>query len=343
MTASGEWSGARPSTRNGASAALTVPNGPAQERVLQEALARASISPRDVDYLEAHAVGSQLGDPIELNAVAAVYGKERDQGRPLLVGSVKSNIGHIEWAAGIAAFIKTVLSMSKGVIPESLHFETPNPNLEWDQMPVRVTSSRTDWPTVSGRPPLAGVNAFGLSGTNAHVLIEGYGPQADTPSAGNGAPQPAGGPKPIPVSLPAPLGDMQPSGEGPTGRGTRILPLSGKSNDALRELAVRYLSWLGDKEGPASDATLSDLAWTAGTGRSHFPHRSGLVFADAEQLRQRLRALVDADTEADEAILHAASKVAFAYTDGAACGRAWAKPSIGASRWRVRCLTGSMN
>ena len=120
--------------QNGASAALTVPNGPAQERVMEETLTKSGVSPADVDYLEAHAVGSQLGDPIELNAVAAVYGKERDRERPLLVGSVKSNIGHIEWAAGIAALIKTVLSMNKGAIPESLHLEIPSPNVEWDQI-----------------------------------------------------------------------------------------------------------------------------------------------------------------------------------------------------------------
>ena len=166
--------------QNGASAGLTVPNGPAQERVMAEALSQAGASPSDVDYLEAHATGSQLGDPIELNAAASVYGKGRDAEHPLLVGSVKSNIGHIESAAGIAAFIKTVLSMNRGAIPKSLHIETPNPNFEWDQNPVLITSDKTAWPTNSARPPLAGVNAFGLSGTNAHVLVEGYpAPSAD--------------------------------------------------------------------------------------------------------------------------------------------------------------------
>ena len=147
--------------QNGASAGLTVPNGPAQERVMEEALVQAGASPSEVDYLEAHATGSQLGDPIELNAAASVYGRARDEESPLLVGTVKSNIGHLEWAAGIAAFIKTVLSMNNGVIPPHLHFQDPNPNVDWDQMPVRVTSDNTDWPTASGRQPLAGVNAFG--------------------------------------------------------------------------------------------------------------------------------------------------------------------------------------
>ena len=115
--------------QNGASAGLTVPNGPAQERVMADALAQAGVSPSDVDYLETHATGSQLGDPIELNAAASVYGKGRDEDRPLLVGTVKSNIGHLEWAAGIAAFIKAVLSMNNGVIPPHLHYQDPNPNL----------------------------------------------------------------------------------------------------------------------------------------------------------------------------------------------------------------------
>ncbi len=300
--------------QNGASAGLTVPNGQAQARVMEEALVQAGVSPSQVDYLEAHAVGSQLGDPIELNAVAAVYGKARDRERPVLMGSVKSNIGHVEWAAGIASFIKAVLAMNKGVIPESLHFETPNLNVEWDRLPVRVTAEKTDWPSVPGRRPLAGVSAFGLSGANAHVLVEGYGPQAGAAAAGNGVHLPSGGPKPVPVSLPGPADGLSMSAAGPVERAIRLLPLSGKSTSALRELAERYLSWLSDEEGPASDQTLSDLAWTAGVGRSHFPRRAGLVFSDAGQLRKRLGALVDTIEPSDETALHEPPRIGFAYT-----------------------------
>ena len=303
--------------QNGASAGLTVPNGPAQERVMAEALVQAGASPSEVDYLEAHATGSQLGDPIELNAAASVYGKGRDEEHPLLVGSVKSNIGHIESAAGIAAFIKTVLSMNQGVIPESLHLETPNPNFEWDRKPVRITSDKTAWPTNSVRPPLAGVNAFGLSGTNAHVLVEGYVPSADGAETG-GTGSPTGAPQPIRVSPPEQADDVSTSDEAPTERTVRLLPLSGKSEGALRESAKRYLSWLDGEEGPASDATLSDMAWTAGVGRSHFPHRAGLVFSDAEQLRRQLRALASTDESGNEELPREATKVAFAYT-GSEC------------------------
>ncbi len=271
--------------QNGASAGLVVPNGPAQERVMEEALARSGVSPFDVDYLEAHSVGSQLGDPIELNAVASVYGKERDQERPLLIGSVKSNIGHVEWAAGIAAFIKTVLAMNKGMIPKTIHFETPNPNVEWEKLPIKVTSEGTVWPAVPGRRPLAGVSAFGLSGSNAHVLIEGYGPPD------NGTFWPSG--QPVPVEASQATTDVAEQ-ESPA----RLLPLSGKSPEALRDLAGLYLSWLDERaEALASEADaaplLADMAWTASMGRSHFDHRAALVFRDATELRAGLEALAE--------------------------------------------------
>ena len=307
--------------QNGASAGLTVPNGPAQERVMEEALAQAGVSPSDVDYLEAHATGSQLGDPIELRAAAALYGKGRDAERPLLVGSVKSNIGHLEAAAGMAALIKTLLAMNQGVIPKHLHFENPNPHVDWEDIPVRVTSDNTDWPKVSGRRPLAGVNAFGLSGTNAHVLVEGYGQPSNTATASNGTRLPTGDPRPIPTSLPEPVTDLPPSGEQPAERSARLLPLSGKSAGALRELAEGYLSWIDGEEGDASDAPLSDLGWTASVGRGHFQHRAGLVFTNAGQLRQRLQALVEADEMEDEPPRDAATRVAFAYSGA---GSQWA-------------------
>ncbi len=292
--------------QNGAGAGLTVPNGPAQERVMEEALAQAGVAPHRVDYLEAHATGSQLGDPIELNAAAAVYGRGRPADRPLLVGSVKSNIGHIEWAAGIAAFIKTVLSMNQGVIPKHLHLRKPNPHVEWEQIPVRVPSRQVGWPTGSDRPPLAGVNAFGLSGTNAHVLLEGYGSPSNAFAAG--------APQSIPVSLPETARDLVRSLEGSPERATRMLPLSGKSSAALRALAARYLSWLEDGNGTASDPPLSDLAWTAGVGRSHFPHRAALVFGDIGELKGELRALADIEQIPDWEMPEVATRVAFCYT-----------------------------
>ncbi len=285
--------------QNGASAGLSVPNGPAQERVMREALTQAGASPSQVDYLEAHAVGSQLGDPIEVNAAAAVYGSGRDGGRPLLIGSVKSNIGHVEWAAGVAAVIKTVLSMNMGVIPKSLHFETPNPNVEWDRMPVRVASQRTAWPAGNGRLPLAGVNAFGLSGANAHVLVEGYRAAPEALYEADGLWPVAGSSVPI---ASGPEDAAMPRADGVSEITARLLPLSGRSPEALCDLAARYLWWLDEECATVSDEVLSDIAWTASVGRSHFEHRAGVVFSDLGSLREGLKAVAKSGGAVDAAV-----------------------------------------
>ena len=298
--------------QNGASAGPTVPNGPAQERVIEEALARAGIPPSDVDYLEAHGAGSAMGDTIEVQAAAAVYGREREKDRPLLIGSVKTNIGHLESGAGVAGLIKVVLAMRHATIPRHLHFRDPNPNLDWDRLPVRVPSDAVDWPVHPDRPPRAGVSAFGISGTNAHVVVEGYG-AGDEVDARR---QPAGGARPVAVDLPEPVADQPLAKEGLAARKTRFLPLSGKSDGALRELAGRYLSWL-DEHALSSeddfDPLLADMAWTAGIGRSQFSFRAGVVFRDAESLRDGLRKLENGTRTEPRAT----TKVAFAYTDQA--------------------------
>ncbi|MCY4582828.1 MAG: SDR family NAD(P)-dependent oxidoreductase, partial [Chloroflexi bacterium] len=298
--------------QNGASMGLTVPKGPAQERVIEDALALAGVAPSEVDYLEAHGVGSNLGDPIEVRAAAAVYGKGREADRPLLIGSVKTNIGHLESAAGIASLIKSVLAMEHGLIPKHLHLDTPNPNVDWDHLPVRVTTDATDWPFVPDRPPRAGVSAFGLSGTNAHVIVEGSGVLEDAVT-GNG--WPAGSSEPVALPFAEPRLDRASAD-----RSTRMLPLSGKTDRALRELASRYLSWLDrdperfPPECSASDGALADLAWTASVGRSHFPHRAGVVFRDAASLREGLKAVAERDETPEEQEPRAASRVAFVYT-----------------------------
>ncbi len=307
--------------QNGASAGLTVPNGPAQERVMREALLQAGIAGSQVDYLEAHATGSQLGDPIELNAAAAVYGDGRSEERPLLVGSVKSNIGHIEWAAGIAAFIKTVLAMNEGRIPSHLHFRDPNPHVDWDRLRVRVTSEGTNWPSDSRGLPLAGINAFGLSGANAHVLVEGYRPLGNGSMAGSGAYLVAGGTWTVPATLPPGI-DGSSTSEEPPARGVRLLPLSGKSAGALRDLARRYLSWLDGEDGILSDAYLSDLAWTAGVGRSHFPHRAGILFRNVCELRRELRVAAETYEFPDWETPEGATRVAFVYPGAEGFSRA---------------------
>ena len=303
--------------QNGTSAGPTVPSGPAQERVIEEALSQAGVQPSDVDYLEAHGAGSELGDPIEVRAASAVYGRRRAKDRPLLIGSVKTNIGHLESAAGVASLIKVVLAMRHCVIPKSLHFRNPNPHLDWDQLPVRVVSEATDWPHKPDRPQRAGVSAFGISGTNAHVVVEGYGTSNDASLGPDLARWAAGAPQPVAVALPEAAAGQRQTVDAVAARGTRLLPLSGKSDRALRKLTGRYLAWLDEREsalaseGAASDPALSDMAWTAGVGRSHFSHRAAVVFHDADSLRAGLAALAEADERPEPGT---ATKVAFAYT-----------------------------
>ncbi|ULE34537.1 type I polyketide synthase [Mycobacterium sp. IDR2000157661] len=245
--------------QDGASSGLTVPNGGAQQRLIESALARAGLSGGDVDYLEAHGTGTPLGDPIEVQAAAAVYGASRDADRPLLMGSVKTNIGHLESASGAAGLIKVVLSLQHGLLPQSLHFDKPSPHIPWDSLPVRVVGEATPW-LANGRPRRAGVSSFGFTGTNAHVVIE-------EPPA-----QPAPGPE-----------------SDATDRSVNVLPLSARSPEALVALARRYGSWMGAHP----DADLADVCLTAGARRSHFEHRAAMVVDSVEGARQALADLAE--------------------------------------------------
>lgn len=251
--------------QDGASSGLTVPNGGAQQRLIGTTLARAGWTGGDVDYLEAHGTGTPLGDPIEVQAAAAAYGDARDADRPLLMGSVKTNIGHTESASGAAGLIKVVLSLQHEVLPQSLHFDNPSPHIPWDSLPVRVLDKAVPW-QANGRPRRAGVSSFGFTGTNAHVLIE----EPPTPAAADDAatPEPTEPDAHVPV---------------------HVLALSGRSPEALVELARRYGAWLGTHP----DVDLADVCRTAGTGRSHFEHRAALVVDSIESARQGLADLAE--------------------------------------------------
>ena len=304
--------------QDGASPGLTVPSATAQERVIEEALQRAELLPSQIDYVEAHGTGTVVGDPIEVQALASAYGKGRAADDPLLIGSVKTNIGHLEPAAGVAGLIKVILAMQYGVIPKHLNFRTPNPQMDWERLPLQVTSEPTGWPSGSGRLPLAGVSGFGWSGTNAHVIVEGYKTADGVPVSSNKGQWAVGSPQPVAVSPPASAGDpdLPPAGKPPAVRKARFLPLSGKSDQSLQDLAGLYLNWLNEHAGELSraDATcplLSDMAWTAGVGRSHFNHRAGLVFRDLGSLQEGLKALGGTGTGHGP---EARSKVAFVYT-----------------------------
>ena len=156
--------------QDGRSNGLMAPNPVAQTAVLRAACSNAGVLPRDVDYVEAHGTGTLLGDPIEARALGTVYGRGRPEGSPLCVGSVKTNLGHLEAAAGVAGFIKAVLAVQRGHIPPNQHFETPNPHIPFQQMRLKVVAEQTDWPGAG--PRRAGVSSFGIGGTNAHVVIE---------------------------------------------------------------------------------------------------------------------------------------------------------------------------
>jgi acyl transferase domain-containing protein/D-arabinose 1-dehydrogenase-like Zn-dependent alcohol dehydrogenase/acyl carrier protein len=242
--------------QDGASSGLTVPNGGAQQRLIAAALARAGWTGGDVDYLEAHGTGTPLGDPIEVQAAAAAYGDCRDSNRPLLMGSVKTNIGHTESASGAAGLIKVVLSLQHDTLPQSLHFDTPSPHIPWDSLPVQVVAESRPW-HADGRPRRAGVSSFGFTGTNAHVLIE------EAPA--------------VEAALAAPSDKIS------------VLPVSARTPEALLALAHRYEAWLAVNP----DADLADVCRTAGTGRSHFEHRAALVVDSIEAARAGLAELAE--------------------------------------------------
>ncbi len=300
----------------GASTGLTVPHTPALIKVIEDALDQAGISPSDVEYLEAHGTGTTVGDPIEVDAVSEVYGRGRDADRPLLTGSVKTNVGHLESAAGVAGLIKAALVVKHGVIPKHLHFNDPNPSIDWAHVPLRITSEMTDWPRHDGRTRMAGVNSFGISGTNAHILVEEYRASCESQDSNR---EVAGSPVAVSVSIPGTMDDLvstvPPDGLEP--RKVRLLPLSGKSESALRELAGRYLAWLDQRTAESSsgdgdlEGLLPDMAWTSGVGRSHFDHRAGIAFHDVGSLREQLTGLAE-DGPVENALKPA--KIAFIYT-----------------------------
>ncbi|MCX4800050.1 MULTISPECIES: type I polyketide synthase [unclassified Streptomyces] len=234
---------------NGASGGLTVPSADAQAEVISAALAQADIGPAEVDYVEAHGTGTPLGDPVELTALDRTIGAYRPSDRPLLVGSVKTNIAHLEAAAGVAGLIKTVLALKHGEIPPHLHFEQPSPEVPWDRLRLKVTAQGAAWPA-SSHPRTAGVSAFGFTGANAHVVLSEPPTPTPTPEAVRGSAR------------------------------AYALAVSAASAAALDEAVQRVTAHLEN----AADAGPEDLVHTLGVRRSHLEHRLVAVGRNREEL-----------------------------------------------------------
>ncbi|HET9620466.1 MAG TPA: beta-ketoacyl synthase N-terminal-like domain-containing protein, partial [Kofleriaceae bacterium] len=245
--------------QDGASNGLTAPNGPSQERVIRAALADAGLTTADVDVLEAHGTGTALGDPIEAQALLATYGQGRPGERPLWLGSIKSNIGHAQAAAGVAGLMKMVIAMQRGVVPRTLHIDAPSPHVDWTSGAIALATEPQAWPAVA-RPRRAAVSAFAMSGTNVHVIVE----QAPADEAGDAAAWT--GPAPV--------------------------VLSARSAGALREMAARLAAMISE------DVRIADIAHALATERDVLAHRAVIVAADRAALATGLAAVAAGD-EAD--------------------------------------------
>jgi acyl transferase domain-containing protein/acyl carrier protein len=236
--------------QDGRSSGMTAPNGAAQKAVIRTALKHAGVRPEQIGYVEAHGTGTSLGDPIEAHALAQVLGSGREKENPLIIGSVKTNVGHLEAAAGIAGLIKAVLVLEHEQIPAHLHFQQMNPHIDWGGVPVEIPLRARPWPR-SDRRRLAGVSSFGFSGTNAHVVLE-EAPQ-QTP--------------------------QQPQYERPL----HLLAVSARSESALRKLGGSYAEALGGAQVP-----VGDFCFSVNAGRAHFEYRLVVSGSSREELREAL-------------------------------------------------------
>ncbi|NES02152.1 MAG: type I polyketide synthase [Okeania sp. SIO2F4] len=287
---------------DGHSSGLTVPNGLAQQKVIRAALANADVAPHQVSYVEVHGTGTTLGDPIEVEALAEVLNPQRTSDLPLTIASVKTNIGHLEAAAGIASLIKTVLVMQHQEIPAHLHFNQPNPAIAWEKMPVTVPTKLTPWQVNKNEQHFAGVSSFGMSGTNAHVVLGEAPVQVKSRGDSRIARTKVKNDNDSPASLQE--GNY-------LERPLHLLTLSAKTETALKELRDKYANYLETHPGTFDGKSLADICFTANTGRNHFSHRLALIGNSSTEIADKLAAINFSDEPLSS---NARPKVAFLFT-----------------------------
>lgn len=267
--------------QDGRSSGITVPNGPAQEAVIKQALGH--IDPARIGYIETHGTGTPLGDPIEIEALAHVFGASHQPQSPLMVGAVKSNIGHLEGAAGVTGLIKLALCLKHGMLPPSIHFEKPNPKIDWSTLPIQVVIEPKPWEQAQSSR-MGGVSSFGFCGINCHMVLEAVAPQAPMQSVSN--------------------------------RPYQLLTLSAETRSSLSHLIKQYQqldqiqSSLPEQSQHLSDLRLADLCYTANCHRTHFQQRQAFAVASSDDLMQQLKAWKNGSSTALELPL----KIAFLFT-----------------------------
>lgn len=253
-------------TQDGHTNGITVPNQMAQEAVMRTAYQRAGILPQQIQYVEAHGTGTPVGDPVEARAIGAVLSEGRPDGTQCIVGSVKTNIGHLEAAAGVAGMVKTALALRHGQIPPHLHFHDPNPNIPFDELQLRVPTTLESWPAPDG-PRFAGVNSFGFGGTNAHVVLQ-EAPAAATETA---------------LEEEGIASEKQPMSK--EGKQPYLLPISARSQEALQALARSYCDYLVEDKHH-----LHDIVYSASQRRSHHDHRLAITAHSKDEAISQLEA-----------------------------------------------------